>query len=233
MGKVANRARMTTATTGTGTLTLGSAVGGYATFAEAGISNGDVVSYAIVEGSDFEVGLGTYTSSGTTLARTTVLLSKIGGTAGTSKMNLTGTAHVFVTALAEDINKALNADVWAAVVGKVLTSDLIETASAPVTLTHGSPTAFDWDAGINREWAITASVTLSNPTNGQPGTWRRLQITQDATGGRVVTWGNQYVHPGGTDAVLSTAANAVDTLYIYCRTTSIFEVHVGGKAWAT
>lgn len=132
------------------------------------------------------------------------------------------------------VEMATDAEIRAATTGaKALMAEDLETAAAAVALTHASPTTLDWDAGINFTWAITASVTLSNPTNGQPGTWRRLQITQDATGSRVVTWGNQYVHPGGVDAVLSTAANAVDTLYIYCRTASIFEVHIGGKAWAT
>jgi len=43
MTTVVNRARMTTATTGTGDITLGSAVAGFATFAEAGVSDGDTV----------------------------------------------------------------------------------------------------------------------------------------------------------------------------------------------
>src|SRR3990172_4105049 len=95
---------MTTTTTGTGTLTLCSAVTKYATFAESGAQNGDVVSYCIEEGDDFEVGRGTYTAAGTTLSRDSVLLSKIGGASGNAKMSLTGTAHVFITALAEDIS---------------------------------------------------------------------------------------------------------------------------------
>ena len=92
-----DRAWMGTATTGTGTITLGSAETGYFTFAEAGVGNGDTVSYTILDGNDFEIGVGTYTSSGTTLSRDTVVASKIGGTAGTSKINLSGSATVFVT----------------------------------------------------------------------------------------------------------------------------------------
>jgi len=92
----ANRAWMTTATTGTGTITLGSAKAGYFTFAEAGVPDADTVTYVIVDGADFEIGTGTYTSSGTTLSRDTVTASKIGGVAGTSKINLSGTAEVFL-----------------------------------------------------------------------------------------------------------------------------------------
>ena len=99
MGKLVNRARMTTATTGTGTITLGSAVSGYADFATAGVANADVVSYCIEDGTSWELGTGTYTSAGTTLTRT-VTLSSAGGT---TALTLSGSAQVFVTALAADL----------------------------------------------------------------------------------------------------------------------------------
>lgn len=95
---------MTTSNTGTGTITLGSAVSNFfLTFAEAGVANGNVVSYCIEDGTDFEIGIGTYTSSGTTLSRDTVRVSKIGGTAGTSKLNLSGNATVFLCPDKEDL----------------------------------------------------------------------------------------------------------------------------------
>lgn len=99
MAKLYNLARMTTATTGTGTVTLGSAVSSYLTFAGAGVQNGDVVTYVIEEGANREIGRGTYTSSGTTLSRDTVLNSTAGGT---TKITLAGAATVFIDAAAQD-----------------------------------------------------------------------------------------------------------------------------------
>lgn len=100
-----NRARVATATTGTGTVTLGAKVSNkYATFAEAGVVNAQVVTYTIEDGNDWEIGRGTYTSSGTTLSRDTVLNSSVGGTVGTSKLNLSGAAEVFITAAKEDFD---------------------------------------------------------------------------------------------------------------------------------
>lgn len=98
MGKLFNLARMTTATTGAGTITLGSAVSGYLTFALAGVSNLDIVSYAIKDGANSEIGIGTYTASGTTLSRTVTK-----STNSNTAISLSGTAEVFITPRAEDL----------------------------------------------------------------------------------------------------------------------------------
>ena len=88
---IKDRVKETTTTIGTGTLTLAGAANGYQSF--AAIGNGNTTYYTIVGGSQWEVGIGTYTSSGTTLSRDTVLSSSTG-----SKINLAaGTKDVFVT----------------------------------------------------------------------------------------------------------------------------------------
>lgn len=97
MPDVFNRAKMTTATAGTGTITLGSAVSGYQTFSSAGVTNGTVVHYTIENGTAWEIGTGTYTSSGTTLSRTLVQSST------GSLLNLSGSSEVFITAPASAI----------------------------------------------------------------------------------------------------------------------------------
>ena len=93
-----NRAKMSTSTTGTGTITLGSASTGYQTFANAGITNGQTVRYAIEDGSNFEIGSGTYTASGTTLTRSVTESSN-----SDNAISLSGTANVFVTATVADL----------------------------------------------------------------------------------------------------------------------------------
>lgn len=93
---VKDRVKVTSTTTGTGTFTLGSAETGFQDFSVIG--NGNQTYYAIVGGSDWEVGIGTYTSSGTTLSRDTILESSNSGNAVDWPA---GTKDVFVTYPAE------------------------------------------------------------------------------------------------------------------------------------
>lgn len=74
-----DRVRETTFSIGTGTITLSGAVAGYQTF--SAIGNGNTTYYTIYDTTtnDWEVGIGTYTLSGNTLSRTTVLSSSNGG----------------------------------------------------------------------------------------------------------------------------------------------------------
>ena len=97
MAKLYNLAGMSTSTTGTGTITLGSAIYGHLTFAQAGVQDGDLVGYAVKDGAASEVGYGVYTASGTTLTRT---VRK--STNSDAAISLSGSAEVFITPAAED-----------------------------------------------------------------------------------------------------------------------------------
>jgi hypothetical protein len=76
---VKDRVRESTTTTGTGTYTLAGATPGFQSFSVIG--DGNTTYYSITNGTDWEVGIGTYTASGTTLARTTILESSNSGSA--------------------------------------------------------------------------------------------------------------------------------------------------------
>jgi hypothetical protein len=176
MPRLVNRAKMTTATTGTGTITLGSASSGYQTFAAAGVADGEVVRYVIEDGTAWEIGEGIYTSSGTTLTRT-VLESSNSDTA----ISLSGSAVVFVSAVAEDHSTSLmvqrdNPDTY-----------LVSCVSADPTASGNatSNTIYALPLTITRRVTVTRigmAVATGAVGNG------RLGIYEDANGnpGRLV-----------------------------------------------
>lgn len=94
-----NWIKQTTATTGTGTITLGTAVAGFITFGDQ-YSDGDEVYYTITDGLNRENGLGTYTASGTTLSRDTIFETLVSGTfdnTSPTAISLSGDAVVMVS----------------------------------------------------------------------------------------------------------------------------------------
>jgi len=150
---LANRVQETTTTTGTGTVTLAGAVSGYQSFAAIGDTN--TTYYTITSGTAWEVGIGTYTSAGTTLSRDTVLSSSAGGT---TKITLAGTSTVFVTYPAE---KSVNLDASGnatalGIPASGTVTNLTGTASININGTVGATTA---NTGAFTSLSYTTTLT--------------------------------------------------------------------------
>ena len=119
---LADRVKETTTTTGTGTVTLAGASTGFQSFSAIGNGNNTYYTIAGQGTAEWEVGIGTYTSSGTTLSRDTVLSSSNAG----SKVNFSsGTKDVFVTYPAEYTANAVGGGI-----GAILLNATTVTANA-------------------------------------------------------------------------------------------------------
>lgn len=103
------------------------------------------------------------------------------------------------------IDKATEADVRAAASNKVVTADLIESASQLVTLTDASTVGIDWDAFIVGDLTVTANRTIGNPTNVQPGVSRSFFVFGDDATERSLSWEANYADPLPEQTVTSTS----------------------------
>jgi len=159
MTKLVNRAKMTTATTGTGTITLGSAVDGYQTFAAAGVADADVVRYVIEDGDDWEIGRGTYTASGTTLSRV------LGESSTGNLLNLTGDAVVFVSATEADLREERVGSISTGTLDLSTGNVFSDTPSANVTYAFSNPPASGTAYGFTLKVTPSATVTVDWPAS--------------------------------------------------------------------
>ena len=159
MVKLVNRAKMTTATTGTGTITLGSAVDGFQTFAAAGVSNGDTVRYCIEDGtSSFELGSGVYTHSGTTLTRVVSESSNSG-----NAINLSGDAIVFITAIAADLQPTtFTTSVFTATANQTTFSVAYTVGFVEVFLNGAKLSAADFTATNGTSIVLASGATVGD-----------------------------------------------------------------------
>lgn len=200
---VKDRVKETTTTTGTGTLTLAGAVDGFQSF--SAIGNGNTTYYCITDGSGnnaWEVGIGTYTASGTTLARTTILSSSNSGNAITLG---TGTHNVFTTYGAERSSFA--------------TEGLRLPFTASGAITAGSPVARNSD-GTMQDIATTTSTTTKNGNFGSPSNFQfENGAAYNADNGDIVVGINDPDNSSyWTGVVVQTAANGditVGSRYVF------------------
>jgi len=187
---LADRVKETTTTTGTGTVTLLGAATGFQSFAVIG--NGNTTYYTIAgqTGNEWEVGIGTYTLSGTTLSRDTVL-SNSAGTQPTALTFSAGTKDVFVT---YPSNKSVNYDA----------SDLLNVSDAAFTLQD------NLDATKQAQFQLSGLTTATTFTYTLPALTGSLAtigtLTQTFSG--VTTFSNNFTLSGNNTLNLGSSVTS-------------------------
>ena len=197
---VKDRVQETSTTTGTGTLTLAGAVAGFQSFSVIG--NANTTYYAIVMDSSFEIGIGTYTLSGTTLSRTTVLESSNAG----SLVNFSaGTKSVFCTYPAEQ-GLYLDASGNAIALGTPASATLTNATGLPI-----STGVSGLGTGVATFLATPSSANLISAVTDETGTGSLVFATLPTFGTTGVKFSGST---SGTTTVLSgaTAGTSVLTL---------------------
>jgi hypothetical protein len=193
---VADRIKETTTSTGTGTVTLAGAATGFQSFAAVG--DGNTTYYTIAGGSEWEVGVGTYTSSGTTLSRDVILESSNSGSA----VNFSaGTKDVFVTYPAEravfttDTQTLSNKTLDAVTIDNGYTEEIF-------AISDGGSVDLDPANGSIQTWTLGAarSPTATGFDNGQSMTLMIDDGTAYAITWPSVTWATD----GGVAPTLNT-----------------------------
>lgn len=222
---VKDRVQETTTTTSTGTYTLAGAVTGYQAFSVIG--NANTTYYAVTDGTDWEVGIGTYTLSGTTLSRDTILESSNSGNA----VNWgAGTKNIFVTYPAE---RAVFTDIAQTLTNKTLTDPaIIGTILEDIfTITDGA--AFEVDPGNGSIQIITLGANRTpKATNFAAGESVQLLVS-DGTAYTLTwtdsTWGTGgVVWVGGSAPALATTGYTV--LEFWKVGTQVYGALVGSVA---
>jgi hypothetical protein len=202
---LADRVKETTTTTGTGTITLAGAATGFQSFAAVGNTNSTY--YCIVgQGtSEWEVGIGTYTSSGTTLSRTTVLSSS---NAGSLVSFSAGTKDVFVTYPSSRSVTLTGTE--------TLTSKWIQPRILPSTANSAQPTLntdnYDMMIITAQSVAITSFTTnlTGTPVNGQ-----KLWISITGTTAIGITWGAKFESSTVTLPSTTVSTNRLDVGFVW------------------
>jgi hypothetical protein len=171
-----DRVKETTTTTGTGTYTLAGAVTGFQSFSVIG--NANTTYYAATNGTDWEVGIGTYTASGTTLSRDTILESSnsnnaVNWGAGSKDIFVTYPAErsVYLIGDGSDVAQtsygAITADSIALTTGTISTAPASDTDIAnKLYVDNLVASGIHFHEPVRVESPINLNATYNNGTSG-------------------------------------------------------------------
>lgn len=243
--KIADRAFVNCSTAGIGTFTLGTAIDGYELFGTE-LTDGDTTTYVAFGGTDYEVGMGTYTAAGTLLSRDTVYKSSNSG----SKVNWSGDYFVLGSTTKRDLQTAVN------ITGGTLSGITSLTMAGDLQLTDndilranmkdysieqfgqsgsGSVT-LNYENGQVQEYTATGNITgwtINNwPASGTLGKIV-VFLKQDGTGSHTCTFPAGWKwFDGDTAMTFTSAANAVDCFVImtYDGGTTVYALIIGQNA---
>jgi len=214
MVKLVNRAKMKVASGGASTLTLGQACDGYQTFAAGGVTDQDKLRYTITDGDDWEIGIGTYTSSGKTLARAVTESSNSGNaiTCGSG-------AEIFVTMAAEDFTD----NAAPAFVNTIPASvDLVPDASTALTIDakavddDGFPITYTFD-GFSGS-TVYSNSSLPPQLNAAPSIDQSTGVFSLIGSSNSSNAGNFNLRVRASDGVRTATKNVICNLYFFPRT---------------
>ena len=213
----ADRVKVQTSTSGSGTVTLGAVVSGFQAIPAA--LDGQTVGYVIENSTNWEIGTGTYTHSGTTLTRT--LRSSSTG----SLLSLSGTSTVFLSPNADDLQQGI---IITSAGGNYLvdgtanqTMTLLPSITYRLDVSDSSvashPLKFSTNSAVlTNSTGATAYTTgiLEIGTRGTAGAYIQVKLEQDAPtlyfycsshagmGGNVSQGGTTYTLPTATSSAL-------------------------------
>jgi len=182
---IANRVQETTTTTGTGTVTLAGAVAGFQSFAVVGNTN--TTYYTLTSGTDWEVGIGTYS---TTAGTSTVFSSY-----PSERAVMTDVAQTVANKKLQSFNETLTTATPSA---GTVTLDLSTANVFTVTLTTSTTALAFSNSPIS---GVSFSITLI--------------VKQDATGGRLLTYPASCKFTDSVSPVLATTGLRTDVITFF------------------
>jgi hypothetical protein len=224
--KLNDRVKESSATTGTGTFTLGGAVSGFESFS-AGIGGGNTTYYCIFETgtNNFEVGFGTLNGGASTLARTNVISSSNSD----ALVNFAGATEVFCTVPGAKISLPKPEEYGSSSAPKIITVKVGTKTTAHPYSGQGSSSAYFFDglespaitfSGADSSYKYYYRFDQSDSTNsGHP-----LRFYLEADKSTAYTTGvttNGTAGSSGAYTQIAVDVNTPNVLYYQCSSHSL------------